>query len=211
MALFVQQQSHRLRGHMGFAAAFDNVDHHLEDSLPRHPTSRKMANLPVEPLHAIMTHADKPPPFDWDVITRHLGYLKPFTRDLKWDNIIDDFCSALDSMTKQCPTRPHVDIDKLREMVHRMEELAGTVSRASPPEMRNRLMYGRAIVRLRDCLSAVCSALSNHTRSALAIRLRKEEKEGMKEKLCMVYSKVRNVDPGQRLEAAVQKVCGVLD
>lgn len=196
---------------MGFPAAFANVDHHLEDSLPRHPTSRKMANLPVEPLHAIMNHADKPSPFDWDVITRHLGYLKPLTRDLKWDNIIDDFCSALDSMTKQCPAGRHVDIDKLREMVHRMEDLAGNMSRASPPEMRNRLMNGRAVVQLRDCLSAVCSALSNLRRSALAITIRKEEKESMKKKLCMVYSNVRNVDPGQKLEAEVQKVCGMLD
>jgi len=210
MTLFVQQHSPRLRCHPGFAAAFDNVDHHLEDSLPRQMTSRKMANLPVEPLHSIMSHADGSPPFDWNIIARHLGSLKPFTRDLKCDNIIDDFCSALDSMTKQCPTRRHVDIDKLREMVHRMEELAGNMSRASPPEMRNRLMNGRAVVQLRECLSVVCSALSTQRGPALAITLHKEEKEGMKKKLCMVYASVRNVDPGQKLEAEVRRAYIVL-
>jgi hypothetical protein len=102
-----------------------------------------------------------------------------------YHNIDQLVYSCYQDIIDHCKSGYKNSFQELVQDIHNMARLATNTSTAPTRELRRQLLSGGPLSQLRDCMSAICTAISRN-KSSIANQLDKKERQDIRVHLCTV-------------------------
>jgi hypothetical protein len=177
MTRYIDQNHAELQTHPNFA-----VFYQLAGSTSKNNTPRGSAphDGPI-PRYGTATSncLGRLPPFDWAAQMEPLKALGDDPDDLAknefYRNINQMVCTLYQDIIDQCNMGYTGRFYELVQNIRIMSRLAVNTSNAPTRELRRQLLSGGPLSKLRDCMSAICTAITRN-KSSIANELDKQER-----------------------------------
>jgi hypothetical protein len=207
MTRFIDQNHAKLQSHPNFAAFYQLAGSTSKNNTSRGPVQQ---DGPI-PRYGTATsnRLARLPPFDWAAQMEQLKALGDDPDDLAknefYRNINQMVCASYEEIINQCHMGYTGNFQQLVADIQNMARLAINASNAPTRELRKRLSSDKPFSQLRDCMSALCTAISRN-KSSIANKLDKKERLDIKAHLCTVDHVLVSKYPNPGFNSGLRKV-----